>query len=135
MFLFFEWPPCRPHPTLQCSSTQQEADEVFADLEAGKEASYIGTMAKTLKSIHTAVKENQVVITEAFGPAHVLDLVKDVSLALDEKVCPQSGARRVPVYRLWNSHDPNSHEFHVHTGTPPCRATHSDFKFALYADS
>lgn len=69
-----------------CSSTQQEADQAFADLQSGKDTSYIGAMAKTLKSIHTAVKENQVVITEAFGSAHVLDLVKDVSLALDEKV-------------------------------------------------
>lgn len=75
-----------PPSALPCSSTQQEADEAFADLESVKDASYIGTMAKTLKSIHTAVKENQVVITEAFGPTHVLDLVKDVSLALDEKV-------------------------------------------------
>jgi hypothetical protein len=71
---------------LACSSTQQQADEAFADLESGKEKSYIGTMAKTLKFIHTAVKENQAVIIEAFGPIHVLDLVKDVSLALDEKV-------------------------------------------------
>lgn len=49
-------------------------------------------MAKTLKVIHTAVKENEAVIIEAFGSVHVLDLVKDVSLALDEKVHFPAGA-------------------------------------------
>jgi hypothetical protein len=79
------------------SSTQLDADEAFAALQKRLEANpqdmvFVDAMAATLKSVHTAVKENQPVITEAFGATRMLDLVKDVSLALDEKVrrttCP-----------------------------------------------
>lgn len=76
-----------------CSSTQQDADKTFqalqTKLEEGSEGiSFIEALAATLKAVLATIKQYQPVITEAFGAPRVVDMVKDVSLALDDKVPP-----------------------------------------------
>lgn len=77
--------------TCLCSSTQQDSDTIFealnSSLQDGSEGvSFIEALASTLKAVLAAIKEYQPVITEAFGAPRVIDLIKDVSLALDDKV-------------------------------------------------
>lgn len=83
---------CKLSRKLSCSATQQHADNVFEALHAkAKEApidvSFIEALAATLKGVLATIKQYQPVISEAFGPPRVLELVKDVCLALDDKVC------------------------------------------------